>query len=39
MINRYFVESIAQLNDTASVELFYLQAKSLVANVSHFFLD
>jgi hypothetical protein len=29
---KYFVESIAQLNDTASVELFYLQAKSLVAN-------
>ena len=29
---KYFVESIRQLNDRASVELFYLQAKALVVN-------
>ena len=29
---KYFVDSISQLNDRTSVELFYLQAKALVAN-------
>lgn len=31
---RYFVESITMLQDTTTIELFYLQAKSLLVNVS-----
>ncbi|XP_054158811.1 probable serine/threonine-protein kinase DDB_G0282963 [Oppia nitens] len=29
---KYFVQTVVQLTDTSSVELFYLQARSLVAN-------